>query len=595
MEPAARRAFLAAVRGAVGIVDIGALVEAVGSGQMSQVEAAAQLDVLSNDLRARLLPVIGQTFALGAAVGAEAADLQPAITYGFDLVNPESITWVRDHGASLVTEVGLSTKQAIQRLVETGIRDGVSPDRLAPRIMQVVGLRNDQVAAVDRYRSRLFADGVPQARADMLVAKYAEAQLRYRATMIARTETVDAASAGQDQLWSAAVGAGDLDPETTRRVWIATQDDRLDTTICLPLDGEEAGIGEAFPGGYMRPPAHPQCFIPSTRLVGTHRAVAGLKALYAGPVVTLETRRGDRLTVTPNHPVLTPHGWISAGRLHEGDDVLSERVRFRGALSRWAPQDQDGPAVIEQVVNAMGCSGFRDVDISREDLHGDARWTDRQVQIIGTDDVLRDCDHAASAKRDPESILVSSDVAQALRSHPSSRAQSVEWDHAPSRCGPRSATLALNEEAIALHHRPFEPFRFGASARRDASREQPGSDQGPGDMVFIGQGFLGGSGDIALNDAGRVDISAPCPAMPWYRSDDAPVMKSSPNHIGLGAELACDLLVGEASRIEPDRLVSVQWDSWHGHVYDLQTRDGFILAEGIVASNCRCATGLVFK
>ena len=91
MEPAARRAFLAAVRGAVGIVDIGALVEAVGSGQMSQVEAAAQLDVLSNDLRARLLPVIGQTFALGAAVGAEAANLQPAITYGFDLVNPESI------------------------------------------------------------------------------------------------------------------------------------------------------------------------------------------------------------------------------------------------------------------------------------------------------------------------------------------------------------------------------------------------------------------------------------------------------------------------------------------------------------------------
>ena len=37
MEPAARRAFLAAVRGAVGIVDIGELVEAIGSGQMSQV------------------------------------------------------------------------------------------------------------------------------------------------------------------------------------------------------------------------------------------------------------------------------------------------------------------------------------------------------------------------------------------------------------------------------------------------------------------------------------------------------------------------------------------------------------------------------
>ena len=59
-----------------------------------------------------------------------------------------------------MTEVGLSTKQAIQRLVETGIRDGVSPDRLAPRIMQVVGLRSDQVAAVERFRARLIKEGV---------------------------------------------------------------------------------------------------------------------------------------------------------------------------------------------------------------------------------------------------------------------------------------------------------------------------------------------------------------------------------------------------------------------------------------------------
>jgi len=263
MEPAARRAFLAAVRGAVGIVDIGELVEAIGSGQMSQVEAAAKLDALSNDLRARLLPVIGQTFTLGLAAGAEAANVEPAITYGFDLVNPESIAWVRDHGAALVTEVGLSTKQAIQRLVETGIRDGVAPDRLASRLMEVVGLRSDQVAAVERFRSRLTADGVSPDRIDARVAKYADAQLRYRATMIARTETLDAANAGQDELWNAARVAGDLDPEMTWRRWLITPDDRLDTVVCEPMEDEEVKFGEPFLTGdgrlIMRPPAHPQC------------------------------------------------------------------------------------------------------------------------------------------------------------------------------------------------------------------------------------------------------------------------------------------------------------------------------------------------
>lgn len=258
MEPAARRAFLAAVRGAVGIVDIGALVEAVGSGQMSQVEAAAQLDVLSNDLRARLLPVIGQTFALGAAVGAEAANLQPAITYGFDLVNPESITWVRDHGASLVTEVGLSTKQAIQRLVETGIRDGVSPDRLAPRIMQVVGLRSDQVAAVERFRARLIKEGVNVDAVERRAGRYAEAQLRYRAQVISRQETMTAANEGQYELFQAAKSQGDLDPANTRRVWIATHDDRLDEA-CERLDEAEAPLDGPFPGGILNPPLHIQC------------------------------------------------------------------------------------------------------------------------------------------------------------------------------------------------------------------------------------------------------------------------------------------------------------------------------------------------
>jgi len=260
MEPAARRAFLAAVRGAVGIVDINELVEAIGSGQMSQVEAAAKLDTLSNDLRARLLPVIGQTFALGLAAGAELANLEPAITYGFDLVNPESIAWVRGHVGDKIADIDLSAKQSLQNLVENATRNGVAPDRLARQIINenLIGLRENQVVAVERYRARLAADGVAQARADTLVGKYAEAQLRYRATMIARTETTESASAGKYQLWVEAVNAGDLDPET-RRVWIATHDDRLDTVICLPLDGERARIGEPFPGGYMREPAHPQC------------------------------------------------------------------------------------------------------------------------------------------------------------------------------------------------------------------------------------------------------------------------------------------------------------------------------------------------
>ena len=260
MEPAARRAFLAAVRGAVGVVDIGALAEAVSSGQMSQIEAAAQLGKLSADLRREIMPVLGRTFSLGVAVGIEAVPGGgPAISYGFDLTNPEAIAWVQGHGAELVAEVTDGTRAAIRSLVDVAFREGIAPRSLARDIREVIGLHSRQVDAVQNFRERLTADGVDAAAVDRRTARYADAQLRYRAKNVARTETLTASNEGQQQLWQAARAQGLLDPAKTRRVWIATHDDRLDTEICEPLDETEAPLDGPFKGDIMRPPAHPMC------------------------------------------------------------------------------------------------------------------------------------------------------------------------------------------------------------------------------------------------------------------------------------------------------------------------------------------------
>ncbi|MCV4683767.1 hypothetical protein OFB94_29210, partial [Escherichia coli] len=48
------------------------------------------------------------------------------------------------------------------------------------------------------------------------------------------------------------------------------------------------------------------------------------KAFYTGEreVVRLETREGITLTLTPNHPLLTPQGYVEAGQLKPGDKLL---------------------------------------------------------------------------------------------------------------------------------------------------------------------------------------------------------------------------------------------------------------------------------
>lgn len=262
MEPAMRRAFLAAVRGAAGVVDLGGLTDAVRSGQVSQIEAAAQLDKLGEDLKRQLLPVLGRTFAVGAAVGERALG-DVALPISFDLRNPEAIAWVQAHGAELVVEVTESTRAAIRALVEAAFREGRSPDLLAREVREVIGLTERQGRAVERFRARLVEEGVDVETIARRAAKYTDAQLRYRASNVSRTETINASSAGQQALWIDAKAQGLLDPESTRRVWSVSQDDRLDTEICEPMDGQEVGLTEPFTTGdgrkIMHPTAHPSC------------------------------------------------------------------------------------------------------------------------------------------------------------------------------------------------------------------------------------------------------------------------------------------------------------------------------------------------
>lgn len=81
-----------------------------------------------------------------------------------------------------------------------------------------------------------------------------------RAQLIARTESMRAAHAGQRIAWQQGVDAG-IVPPGAKRVWIVTDDDRL-CPDCADLDGETANIDGEYDAGYAwvdGPPLHPQC------------------------------------------------------------------------------------------------------------------------------------------------------------------------------------------------------------------------------------------------------------------------------------------------------------------------------------------------
>lgn len=203
-----------------------------------------------------------RAFLRGAQLALEGLPVVPRREpVGVDLadVNPEATRWAEAEAGRLIT--GAADVEAIRALMVESNELGIAPREVARWLIDddLIGLLPRQVTAVTRVRAALVAQGLAASVVQSRTARYAAAQLRYRAWMIARTESVAAVNNGQQALWQLAKRRGVL-PAGTRRRWLVTDDDRLDLAICFPLMDAEAGLDEPFePGGFMTPPAHPAC------------------------------------------------------------------------------------------------------------------------------------------------------------------------------------------------------------------------------------------------------------------------------------------------------------------------------------------------
>src|ERR1035437_2234847 len=103
--------------------------------------------------------------------------------------------------------------------------------------------------------------------------------------------------------------------------------DSKTSEICIAYSGaqwdlEGNPIGETslpFDGGC---PRHPNC-LPGDTIVSAAGISKHYKRWFDGEVVVLSITGIDDVTLTPNHPVLTDHGWIKAGLLKKGDNLVS--------------------------------------------------------------------------------------------------------------------------------------------------------------------------------------------------------------------------------------------------------------------------------
>lgn len=189
--------------------------------------------------------------------------------FTFNRENPAAMREAERLALDMVRGITEDARQAIRQLVRDMFAGGdVTVDEVARQIRRHLGLTARQSQAVWRRQQDLLrraadpASPMTEERALREAADYARQSQASRAETIARTESMRAANAGQQELWRQAEAEGYLAP-TQQRQWLVTPDELL-CPICEPIPGSgPVGLRQPFVTGsgalLMQPPAHPNC------------------------------------------------------------------------------------------------------------------------------------------------------------------------------------------------------------------------------------------------------------------------------------------------------------------------------------------------
>ena len=275
-EPAVRKQFLAAVEQLLADIDTDALDQALAAEDLDGVLRAIPFDALHDALAAMedaLDQVRERSFELGSgaaephidteqlAIALRGDSARGSVAVAFGQTSEAVLEAIRDRAAERVTQVTAETRAAIRQLVERAYRDGIGPRQITKDIRAQIGLTTRQQAAVDRYRASLEDEDVAPAKVDRLVDRYVAKLLKQRATLIARTETLQAMNDGQRASWATLAERGLIDAGRMEREWMAiVPNDGRTCPVCEALDGARAPIGGSYGSvGGVGPPQHPDC------------------------------------------------------------------------------------------------------------------------------------------------------------------------------------------------------------------------------------------------------------------------------------------------------------------------------------------------
>lgn len=223
------------------------------AGEAAAANASRRGSLFDQHTGPTISPAPGDDSVVGAADKRQDTATTIAFKIIFDAVDTASIAFAKGYAYDLIVNTSRETRAAIRNIIVRGLSEGIAPRRLRDMIVRVIGLRPDQVTALENFISR----GASRRQAE----RYAKKLLRDRALLIARTEVLRAANEGQRILWMQAASSGLL-PSDQKRRWITTLDGR-ERDAHHDMHGQIRGLAEKFTnpesGARIEPGEEPNC------------------------------------------------------------------------------------------------------------------------------------------------------------------------------------------------------------------------------------------------------------------------------------------------------------------------------------------------
>lgn len=428
----------------------------------------------------------------------------------------------------------------------------------------------------------------------------------FRADAIARTETHNAA------MYASRTTASEFAEEegvVMLKKWAATLDDRtrsvekgqsghleMEDHPAIPMDAlfevpnKDGGIDRMDRPGDHSAPADQviNCVLPETKISATSFRAA-TRRKYEGIIYRIKLANGEQISVTPNHPILTPSGWVPANRIQNGDNLIGGAFTKRSGFCD-VNIDNIHPSA-KDIFDSLSKLGI----IMRKDargvnFHGDIPYHD--VDVILTDSNLRDRINPPLNEESNHFFFTCPDFGKAnLRflGPLFCKAKEVFWRLCPYRIV-RGSDLLFS--LFLIHMRPFNALGFALSTMDDSVIEKATINNAAISIQSLGNRVDGFSLGKKINSLLRKTISGFFVALAHGFgkgfSFESILGKESVNAAYRESAFLADFRNRFPGKIGLVKVEDVHGEFYSGDVYNFETDIGYYIGDSIIKKNCRC-------